>query len=133
MQDSALYRKGMDRLREVDGRAGEEVIEGLWALSPDLARYVVEFGFGEIMSRPGLDLRSREIATVAALTAMGTARPQLMVHMEAALHVGVTREEIMEIVIQMGIYAGFPAALNAAVAASEVFARLDADKGPDKD
>ncbi len=127
MDSSRRYDKGMDMLRKVDGRAGEEVVAALERLSPDLARYVVEFGFGEIMSRPGLGLREREIATVAALSAMGTARPQLMVHVEAALHVGVTRREIVEVVIQMGLYAGFPAALNAMGAAGEVFARLDAD------
>ena len=127
MESGRRYDKGMDMLRKVDGRAGEEVVAALERLSPDLARYVVEFGFGEIMSRPGLGLREREIATVAALSAMGTARPQLMVHVEAALHVGVTRREIVEIVIQMGLYAGFPAALNAMGAAGEVFARLDAD------
>jgi len=64
-------------LREIDREAGERVIESLNPVSPDLARYIVEFGFGDIYSRPGLDLQKREIATVAALTALGNARPQL--------------------------------------------------------
>ncbi|HWR26230.1 MAG TPA: carboxymuconolactone decarboxylase family protein, partial [Methanosarcina sp.] len=72
-------------------------------------------------SRPGLDLKSREIATVAALTALGNARPQLKVHINAALNVGCSKEEIIEIIIQMAVYAGFPAALNAMFAAKEVF------------
>jgi 4-carboxymuconolactone decarboxylase len=73
---------------------------------------VFEFPFGDIYSRPGLDLRAREIATIAALTALGNAAPQLKVHIEAGLNVGLTREEITEVIIQMAVYAGFPAALN---------------------
>ena len=81
-----------------------------------------EFSFGDIYSRPGLDLRAREIATIAALTALGNASPQLKVHIEAGLNVGLTREEITEIIMQMAVYAGFPAALNGLFAAKEVFA-----------
>jgi 4-carboxymuconolactone decarboxylase len=69
-----------------------------------------------------LDLRSREIGVVAALTAMGNAAPQLKVHLRAALNVGVTRQDIVEVIMQMAGYAGFPAALNGLVAAREVFA-----------
>ena len=67
-------------------------------------------------------MKSREIAVVAALTAMGNAAPQLRVHIAAALHVGCTRQEIMEVVMQMAVYAGFPAALNGLFAARDVFA-----------
>ena len=82
----------------------------------------MEFPFGDICSRPGLDLRAREIATVAALAAMGNAQPQLKVHIGAALNVGVSREEIVEILMQIAVYAGFPVALNGLFAAKEVFA-----------
>lgn len=115
------YARGWRKLKEIDGHAGESVIDALRDIAPDLARYTIEFPFGDIYSRPGLDLRSREIATVAALAAMGNARPQLKVHMHAALNVGVTRVELIEVVIQMAVYAGFPAALNACFAAKEVF------------
>ncbi len=77
-------------------------------------------------ARPGLDLRSREIATIAALAALGNAAPQLKVHIAAGLNVGLTRSEIVEILMQMAVYAGFPAALNGLFAAKEVFA---ADSG----
>jgi 4-carboxymuconolactone decarboxylase len=90
-----------------------------------LARYIIEFAFGDVFSRPGLDLKSREIATVAALTALGTATPQLKVHINAALNVGCTRQEVIEIIIQMAVYAGFPAALNGMFAAKGVFQELD--------
>ena len=116
------YVAGLAMLEHVDGRGGEEVLESVRAISPDFARYLVEFPFGDIYSRPGLDLKSREIAVVAALTAMGNAAPQLRVHIAAALHVGCTRQEIMEVVMQMAVYAGFPAALNGLFAARDVFA-----------
>lgn len=83
---------------------------------------MIEFPFGDVYSRPGLDLKSREIATIAALAALGNAQPQLKVHIFAALNVGCTQEEIIEVFIQMAVYAGFPAALNALFAAREVFA-----------
>ncbi|CAN7529503.1 carboxymuconolactone decarboxylase family protein [Acidovorax sp.] len=116
------YQQGLAKLREIDGEAGERVIDSLASIAPDFARYLIEFPFGDIYSRPGLDLRSREIAVVAALTAMGNAAPQLKVHLQAALNVGVTREEIVEVIMQMAVYAGFPAALNGLAAAREVFA-----------
>lgn len=116
------YRRGWDKLREIDGAAGERVVESLAAIAPDFARYLIEFPFGDIYTRPQLDLKSREIATVAALTALGNAAPQLKVHLHAALNVGCTREEIVEILMQMAVYAGFPSALNGLFAAKEVFA-----------
>ncbi len=123
MKTESRYERGLAKLREVDGQAGEKVIQSLEDIAPDFARYVIEFPFGDIYSRPGLDLKSREIAVVAALTAMGNATPQLKVHIHAALNVGVTREEIVETIMQMAVYAGFPAALNGLMAAKEVFAQ----------
>ena len=119
------YAAGLARLEQVDGRGGEEVLESVRAISPDFARYLVEFPFGDIYSRPGLDLKQREIAVVAALTAMGNAAPQLRVHIGAALHVGCTRQEVLEVIMQMAVYAGFPAALNGLFAARDVFAEHD--------
>lgn len=119
--DSELFRRGLEKLKEVDGEDGLKALERLEGVSPDLARYVVEFAFGEVYSRPGLELRLREVAAVAALTALGNARPQLKTHLRAALRVGVTKEEVVEVIIQMAAYAGFPAALNAMYSAREVF------------
>lgn len=118
--ESRLQR-GKRALAEIDGEAGEKVIASLADIAPDFATYLFEFPFGDIYSRPGLDLRSREIATIAALTAMGNAAPQLKVHIEAGLNVGLSRAEITEIIMQMAVYAGFPAALNGLFAAKEVF------------
>jgi len=119
------YRRGLARLGDIDGAAGEAVIAGLADIAPDLGRYIIEFGFGDVYSRPGLDLKTRELATVAALTAMGNARPQLEVHLAAALNVGATQAEIVEIIIQMALYAGFPAALNAITALRTVLETRD--------
>jgi 4-carboxymuconolactone decarboxylase len=115
--------RGKRALAEIDGHAGEEVIASLADIAPDFATYLLEFPFGDIYNRPGLDLRAREIATIAALTAMGTATPQLKVHIGAGLNVGLTQDEILEIIMQMAVYAGFPAALNGLSAARDVFAR----------
>ena len=126
--DKDRYIRGLEKLKEIDGEAGERVIHSLKDIAPDLARYVIEFPFGDVYSRPGLDLKSREIATVAALTALGNAAPQLKVHIHGALNVGCSREEIVEIIIQMAVYAGFPASLNGIFAAREVFRERD-EKG----
>lgn len=123
------YDRGLARLNEIDGEAGVRVINSLSDIAPDFARYLIEFPFGDIYSRPGLDLRSREIAVVAALTALGNAAPQLKVHIDGALNVGVSRDEVVEVMMQMAVYAGFPAALNGLFAAREVFAARDGAEG----
>jgi 4-carboxymuconolactone decarboxylase len=125
--DSERYKRGWEKLLEIDGQAGQRVIDSLAEVAPDLARYVIEFPFGDIYSRPGLDLKSREIATVAALTALGHAIPQLEVHIHGALNVGCTRQEVVEVILQMAVYAGFPAAINGMHAAKRVFAERDAE------
>ena len=119
---SERYITGQEMLQRVDGHGGEAVVDSLQDIAPDFARYLIEFPFGDIYARPGLDLRSREIATIAALTALGNAAPQLKVHIAAGLNVGLTQEEITEVIIQMAVYAGFPAALNGLFAAKAVFA-----------
>ena len=123
--DYDRYKRGLEKLREIDGHAGEKVIEVLKDIAPDLARYVIEFGFGDIYSRGSLSLKEREIATVAALVALGNAQPQLKVHIHGALDVGCTRQEVVEILIKMAGYAGFSAALNGTFAAKQVFAERD--------
>ena len=120
-QETRLDR-GSRQLTRIDGAGGQAVIDALADIAPDFATYLLEFPFGDIYSRPGLGLREREIATIAALAAMGNATPQLRVHIRAGLNVGLTRAEITEVLMQMAVYAGFPAALNGLFAAREVFA-----------
>ena len=114
------FDKGLELLNEIDGEAGQNVIDSLQDICPDLAKYTIEFPFGDIYARNGLDLKSREIATVAALTALGNCAPQLKVHLNAALNVGCSEDEVKEVILQMAVYAGFPAALNGMFAFKEV-------------
>src|SRR5882672_575161 len=119
MDNADRYERGLAKLTEIYGDRAQNLVAALGEVAPDLGRYIVEFGFGDIHCRPGLDLKSREIATVAALTAIGTAGPQLRSHIHAALGAGCTEQEVIEILMQMVLYAGFPAALNGIQAARE--------------
>lgn len=118
--ENSRFTAGLEQLSKIDGEAGHNVIESLQDICPDLAKFTIEYPFGDIYSRPALDLKSREIATIAALTALGHCKPQLKVHLNAALNVGCTEDEIKEVLLQMTVYAGFPAALNGMFAFKEV-------------
>lgn len=120
-KDDALYRRGRRTLHAIHGKRGTDAIDSMRDVAPDLARMVYEWPFGRIYSRRGLDVRSRQLATLSALVAMGNARPQLKAHLHGTLNVGWTARQIVEVIMQLAIYAGFPAALNALVVAREVF------------
>lgn len=122
--------RGRRMLDRIDGEAGQAVLDSLADIAPDFATYLFEYPFGDVMSRPGLGLREREIATIAALCALGNATPQLEVHIRAGLNCGLTRDEIVEVLIQMSVYAGFPAALNGLFAAKRVFEEVDRTADP---
>ena len=107
--NESRYDRGLKKLLEVDGSAGQDITDRLG----DLGRYIVEFAFGDIYSREQLSLREREIATIAMLTCLGAREPQLKVHMEAGLNLGLSGTEIEEIILQTVPYAGFPTAINA--------------------
>lgn len=106
------YRRGVHVLQRLSGESIEQVTNKVAEIAPDFARMTIEFPFGDLYSRGGLDLRMREVAAISALAALGRT-PQLRVHVTAALNLGITREEVVEILMQVSIYAGFPAALNA--------------------
>lgn len=124
--EETRYRRGLEAVRNLDEENAARLEEALKEIAPDLYRYIVEFAFGDILSRPGLPVATREIVTLSALSAMGTAQPQLRVHLNAALNVGVSRAQIVELFMQIAVYAGIPAALNALYLATEVFAERDA-------
>jgi 4-carboxymuconolactone decarboxylase len=115
------YERGTRALEQISGGSGRDVVERLADIAPDLGRFIIEFSYGDVIGRPGLDNRIKELATIAMCTALGTAQPQLAVHIGAALKVGATREEIVEVIMQMAVYAGFPAALNGISTARDVF------------
>ena len=122
MMEATRFAQGMDKLREIDGTGGEGVIQSLEDIAPDLGRYIVEFAFGDIYTRGVLDTKERERITLASLLTAGGCEPQLAVHIRAALHVGLTPEEIIETFIQCVPYTGFPRALNAVFTAKQIFA-----------
>ena len=120
---SEQYKKGEALLNKIHGaHTGEAIVSALDDVCPDLASMTIEWGFGEIVSRSGIDLKTRQLVTVASCVTLGHAQPQLRAHIEGALNVGATKEEIVEVILQVALYAGFAAATNAMLLAKEVFA-----------
>lgn len=115
------FAHGKTVLDAIDGEAGANVIDALGDIAPELAHQVVAWGFGEIYSRPGLEPRDRQLVTLGMLTALGGCEPQLDVHINAALNVGITPEQIIEAFLHSAVYCGFPRALNATFTAKKVF------------
>jgi 4-carboxymuconolactone decarboxylase len=120
-RDDDRYERGQKLIERLYGEAGARTMRSLEQTAPDLARFIAEFAFGDVFSRPGLDLKTRELATVATLAAMGNAPAQLRAHILGALNAGCTQSEVIEVLLQMVLYAGFPAAINGMQAAREVF------------
>ncbi|GGL51494.1 carboxymuconolactone decarboxylase family protein [Sporolactobacillus putidus] len=119
--EKTRYEIGLEKLAEVDGRQGDRVIQSLKELAPDLGKFIIEFAFGDIYTRPALDLKQRECVTLSSLAVLGGTENQLRVHINGALNVGVTPEEVIEVFIQCIPYVGFPRVLNAVSVAKEVF------------
>lgn len=115
------YTRGIETLKQVGGEDYDRALGPLQAFFPDLAEIMVAHPFGDIMSRPGLDLKQREIANVAALTAIGSVRSALKYHIHGMLNVGCTPQEVIETILNAVVYAGFPAAQDGMTIAREVF------------
>ena len=120
--DQTRYQIGIEQLRKIDGVGGEKVIESLKTIAPDLGNYIIEFAFGDIYPRSGLTLADRELITITSLLTAGGCEPQLDVHINGALSVGILPEKIIEAFIQCIPYTGFPKVLNAVTVAKKVFA-----------
>jgi 4-carboxymuconolactone decarboxylase len=116
---------GENMLSKVDGTAASNVMDSLKDIAPDVGKYILEFAFNDIYSRPGLDLKQREMITVTTLLTQGDTAAQLKVHINGALHVGLSRQEIIETFIHCIPYVGFPKVLNAVSVAKEVFSEHD--------
>ena len=111
---SERYMRGIEIAEQLAAEKLEEFTTSRVAeLAPDFARMAIEFPLGDLYARAGLDLRSREIAAISSLATLGNAGPQLRIHIRAATKVGMAKTEIIEILMQTAVYAGFPAALNA--------------------
>jgi 4-carboxymuconolactone decarboxylase len=126
---SAEYQRGMDEIRQQLGPMADSYIKQIKAVAPEFAWVNVTFPFGELYTRDVLDLKTRELCTVAALTVQGFSLPQLKIHIHAAVRCGAAREEVVEVITQMIAYAGFPAATNALMTAQAVFQEID---GPEQ-
>jgi 4-carboxymuconolactone decarboxylase len=119
------YKRALETVARINEEGSDRIAEAVGEVAPDFHRLIMSFAYGDINSRPALDLKAREIATIAALTAMANARPQLEAHIIGGLNTGLTREEIVEIIMQMAVYAGIPAAINGLMAARKAFQVYD--------
>ncbi len=118
---SERYKRGMEKITELEGHIGKDVVKMMNEISPDFTTYLIEFVFGDIYSRPGLDIKIKEIITLTSMATMGTAPLQVKVHINAALNLGCTEKEIIEILLQIIPSAGMVTTMNALLIAKEVF------------
>ena len=120
--ENTRFTQGMEQLKAIDGKGGENVIKSLEDIAPDLGKFIVEFAFGDIYTRGGLTKGEREMITLSSLLTAGGCEPQLKVHINGALNVGISPEKVIETFLQCIPYTGFPKVLNAVFAAKKVFA-----------
>lgn len=123
--ENTRFMQGMKQLKAIDGKGGENVISSLENIAPDLGKFIVEFAFGDIYTRHGLTTAERELITLSSLLTAGGCEPQLEVHINGALNVGITHERIIEAFLQCIPYTGFPKVLNAVFVAKKVFAERE--------
>ena len=116
------FELGSETLKEIDGIGGENVIQSLQDIAPDLGKYIIEFAFGDVYTRPELSMQEREMITITSLLTTGGCEPQLEVHINGSLNVGLSPEKIIETFIQCIPYTGFPKVLNAIYTAKKIFA-----------
>jgi 4-carboxymuconolactone decarboxylase len=116
------FNRGLETMQAIDPSQPVRILSEVSGVAPDFAAYLVEYAFGDIGSRPGLDLKLRELVAVAALAAMGTAGPQLNARLHGALRLGWSREELVEVLMQISVHAGFPTAINALTVLRDVLA-----------
>ncbi|MHC1712868.1 MAG: carboxymuconolactone decarboxylase family protein [Solidesulfovibrio sp.] len=118
---SDRYNRGLQKLIEMEGDVGRNVITMMDAISPEFTQYLVEFVFGDIYSRKGLDLKTKEIITVASMATLGTVPLQVKVHIHAAMNLGCSEQDIIEILLQLIPSCGMAVPMNALLIAKEVF------------
>jgi len=107
--------------------AAEKFLDRRSGLGEDLARFGLEFNFGDVNSRPGIDLATRELLTLATLIGLGGADPQVAGHTRAALRLGISPAQLAELVIHCVQYVGFPRAINAMAVVRDTLAECGVD------
>ncbi len=120
MSDEKAYEKGLEVRKALWGQEGIDRLKNYEAVDKDFARLIVEYPFGSVWGREKLDLKSRSMCTVAVLTALSRS-PELDIHIRGALNLGITKEEILEILIHVGVYAGLPVTVEALRVARKIF------------
>lgn len=116
------FELGSEKLKEIDGIGGENVIQSLQDIAPDVGKYIIEFAFGDVYTRSELSMQEREMITITSLLTSGGCEPQLEVHINGSLNVGLSPEKIIETFTQCIPYTGFPKVLNAIYTAKKIFA-----------
>ncbi|MEV7023717.1 carboxymuconolactone decarboxylase family protein [Kitasatospora sp. NPDC093558] len=129
-QHSTRFARGLAQLAELGGDRAQQIAEPLQETAPDLGRFLVEFAYGDINSRPGLDLQQRQLVKLGALTALGDTRTQLGFEIANALHVGLTPAQVVEALAHLELVVGFPRSLNAVETARLTFAELGVKAEP---
>ena len=118
-----------DQMKKILGPKAQQILNTVEEISPDFAKYISDFAYGDLHSRnPGLSDKLREITIVACLIGKGNAGLPLRTHLQGMLNVGWSREEVVELIILMIVYVGFPDALQALLASKEVFDEIDEKK-----
>ncbi|WP_207462689.1 4-carboxymuconolactone decarboxylase [Azospirillum sp. SYSU D00513] len=119
-----LYEKGLEVRKAVLGEAHvERSLKNATDFTQDFQTFITQQAWGSIWTRPGLDRKARSMITIAMLAALGS--DELKLHIRATRNTGVTRDEVKEILLQAGVYAGVPAANSAFHLAKQVFDEMD--------
>jgi len=120
--ENTRFTQGMEQLKAIYGKGGENVIKSLEDIAPDLGKFIIEFAFGDIYTMERLTTEEREMITLSSLLTAGGCEPQLEVHINGALNVGISPEKVIETFLQCIPYTGFPKVLNAVFTVKKVFA-----------
>ncbi|MGX5576325.1 carboxymuconolactone decarboxylase family protein [Bacillus toyonensis] len=129
------FHKGLDKIREFTSTSNKDIpthlkiLDDFQDIAPDLGNLIIEFAYGDIYSRPGLTNQQRTLITVSSLVTQGT-EPQLELHINAALTVGITPTEVVETIIHLIPYTGFPRIINALTVAKKVFSQRHVHVSP---
>ena len=121
MDSQTLHREGLSLFQRLHGgHAGEAIVADMAGLCPPFAEMTIDWAFGGVMARPGLDLMTRQFVVIASCVTLGHAEPQLRAHVQAALELGATRKQLVEAILQLTFYAGGPAVRNALVSVRDL-------------
>lgn len=123
MDTNVLHERGLELFERLHGgHAGEAIVAEMRDVCPAFADMTIDWAVGGVMARPGLDLISRQLVVIASCVTLGHAEPQLRAHVQAALGLGVTKQQIVEAILQLTFYAGGPAVRNSLMSIRDLIA-----------